>query len=176
ECPRCGSTVYARRPQSASRCAALLLAAALLYVPANLLPVSVLASLQGSESDTIFGGIVLLWQGGSWPLALLVLVASIVVPMAKLVVLSYLLLAVRLGWQRGRTRRARLYRALVAIGRWSMLDIYVVALLAALVRIPALAAITPGPGAIAFGAVVVLTMLATHAFDPRLIWDAPRRR
>ena len=171
-CPRCHAPVRERKPQSLSRCAALTLAAAALYLPANLLPVTYYSSLFDAQNDTILSGIVYLWLGGSWPLAVLVFIASIVVPLFKLMALGYLLLSVRRASTQHRIRRLRLYRALEAVGRWSMLDVYVITWLVALVHIQALATITPGPGAIAFGAVVVLTMLATQSFDPRLIWDA----
>src|SRR5262249_20768536 len=155
-----------------SRTWAWLLAATALYLPANLLPVTSTASIAGPQTDTIFSGIVYLWQDGSWPLAAIVFIASIVLPMSQLLPLSMLLISV----QRGETKRTRLrsqvFRGLELIGRWSMLDIFVVAMLAALVRVESLAELRPGPGALAFGAVVVLTILATRSFDPRLIWDA----
>jgi len=170
-CPRCGAAVRPRKPDSVQRSWAYLLAATALYVPANLLPVMETRSLLGVQSDTIFSGIVYLWLDGSWPLALLVFVASIVVPLSKLVILSYLLISVQRQSRWNPKRRTGLYHALEIVGRWSMLDIFVVTLLAALVHIRGLASIEPGPGAAAFGAVVALTMMATHSFDPRLIWD-----
>ena len=170
-CPRCNAVVTPRKPDSIARSWAWLLAATALYLPANLLPVTTTASFAGAQSDTIFSGIVYLWAAGSWALALIVFIASIVVPVSKLLVLSWLLISVQ---RRGRghvLRRLKAYRVLEQIGRWSMLDIFVVAMLAALVQIESLAELRPGPGAMAFGAVVVLTMLATHGFDPRLLWD-----
>ena len=170
-CPRCNAVVTPRKPDSIARSWAYLLAATALYLPANLLPVTTTASFAGAQSDTIFSGIVYLWAAGSWALALIVFIASIVVPVSKLLVLSWLLISVQ---RRGRghvLRRLKAYRVLELIGRWSMLDIFVVAMLAALVQIESLAELRPGPGAMAFGAVVVLTMLATHGFDPRLLWD-----
>ena len=116
-------------------------------------------------------GVVVLWDTGSCELALVVFCASIVLPMLKLFSLTYLLLSVHRGSHRNTRQRARLYRLLELIGRWSMLDVYVVTLLVALVQVQSLAIISPGPGVVAFGAVVVLSMLATMAFDPRLIWD-----
>ena len=163
--------VYRRKPYSVSRCWALLIAAAALYVPANLLPVTVTSSLFDTQSDTILSGIVYLWHEGSWPLAVLVFIASILVPLFKLVFLSCLLVSVQRRSARSPRGRTRVYRVLELVGRWSMLDVYVITWLAALVQIQSLATITPGPGAMAFGAVVVLTMLATRSFDPRLIWD-----
>ena len=172
ECPRCNATVRQRLPDSVSRCWALLVAAIAMYIPANLLPVTVTSSIFDSQSDTIFSGIVYLWIEGSWPLATLVFVASMVVPLFKLLVLSYLLISVKRKSSLRPLHRTKLYRALEVIGRWSMLDVYIITWLAALVQIQALASITPGPGAMAFGSVVVLTMLATQSFDSRLIWAA----
>ena len=170
-CPRCNAVVTPRKPDSVARSWAYLLAATALYLPANLLPVTTTASFAGAQSDTIFSGIVYLWAAGSWALALIVFVASIVVPVSKLLVLSWLLISVQRRDRRFIHQRLQAYRVLELIGRWSMLDIFVVAMLAALVQIESLAELRPGPGAMAFGAVVVLTMLATHGFDPRLLWD-----
>jgi len=172
-CPRCNATIVPRQTDSVARAWAWLLAAAVLYVPANLLPVTATSSLAGSQVDTIFSGIVYLWIEGSWGLAIIVFVASILVPVAKLLVLSTLLVSVQSGSRSHRAARTQAWRALEVVGRWSMLDIFVVAMLAALVQVENLAELRPGPGAMAFGAVVVLTMLATRAFDPRLIWDEP---
>lgn len=171
-CPRCGTTLHRRRPASLLRTWAFLVAAASLYVPANLLPVMRSSSLFGAQEDTIWSGIVYLWQEGSWFLALLVFVASIVVPLAKLLVLGGLAASVQLGATAAPLLRARAYRLIEFVGRWSMLDIYVVTLLVGLVQLQSVAAIEAGPGALAFGAVVVLTMFASLSFDPRLIWDA----
>ncbi len=172
-CRRCGAALHGRIPASLSSAWALLLSAAILFVPANLLPIMETGSLFGAQRDTILSGVVFLWQSGSWPLALLVFVASIVVPLFKLLALALLLLSVQGRWHRYLRGRTRLYRLLELVGRWSMLDIYVVTILSALVQIQSLASIAVGPGALAFGGVVVLTMLATLRFDPRLIWDAP---
>lgn len=173
-CPRCGARHAPGPASDLSRSWALLLAAILLYLPANLLPIMETGSLFGDQKDTIMSGVVFLWVSGSWPLAALVFFASVVVPLAKLLALAFLLLSVRgLGsWQPRTSRhaRTRLYHWVEFVGRWSMLDIYVVTLLAALVQIESLATIHAGSGAIAFGAVVVLTMLAAMSFDPRLIW------
>jgi paraquat-inducible protein A len=143
----------------------------ILYVPANLLPMMKTSSLFGSQSDTIMSGVVYFWTSGSWYLALIIFFASVMVPLLKMLALMLLLVSVqrRTPWQR--EQRARLYRLVEFVGRWSMLDIYVVAVIVALVQLKALATIQPGEGAIAFGAVVVLTMFAALTFDPRLIWD-----
>ena len=171
-CPRCASRLHFRKPDSIARTWALLIAAMILYVPANLLPMMKTSSLFGTQSDTIMSGVVYFWTSGSWYLALIIFFASIMVPLLKMLALMVLLVTVqrRSRWQR--EQRARLYRLVEFVGRWSMLDIYVVAVIVALVQLKALATIQPGPGAIAFGAVVVLTMFAAMTFDPRLIWDS----
>lgn len=175
-CPRCGTALHFRQPGSIARTWALVVAAMAAYVPANTLPIMSTSSLFGSQTDTIMSGVVFLWRDGAWYLALIVFVASIAVPLAKMLGLVLLLLSVQLGWQERVLERARLYRALEAVGRWSMLDIFVIALLTTVVQLSALGGVKPGPGALAFGAVVVLTMAATRSFDPRLLWDAVRAR
>lgn len=173
-CPRCGTRLESRKPASIGRTWALVIAAIALYVPANTLPIMATSSLWGSQDDTIMSGVLFLWEEGSWYLALIVFLASILVPLAKIVGLALLLLSVQLGWNWDPLERARLYRTIDFIGRWSMLDIFVVALLSTVVQLTALASVRPGPGALAFGAVVVLTMAASATFDPRLIWDPAR--
>jgi len=175
-CLRCGSALSRRKPASLSRTWAFLLAACILYIPANTLPIMLTSSLRDSQQDTILSGIIYLWLTGARMLALIVLVASIIVPLMKIVILTYLLLSVHWRSTRGIRQRTRLYRMIEVIGRWSMLDIFVVALLAALVRDGILATVLPGPGAIAFGAVVVMTMLASLSFDPRLMWDVLEKK
>ena len=167
--------VRTRKPDSLSRSWAYLLAAVILYFPANLYPILKSRTVVGEERDTILQGVVLLWRSGSWPLALLVFFASIVVPLLKMLAMTLLLVSVHARWTWRLQERTELFRLLEFVGRWSMLDIYVVALLVALVRLGALATMDAGPGALAFGAVVVLSMLAAHAFDPRLLWDAAGR-
>ncbi|MFB8831002.1 paraquat-inducible protein A [Azotobacter sp. CWF10] len=174
-CPRCGSLLHARKPDSIARTWAFIVAAAILYIPANLLPIMETSSLFGAQKDTIMSGVVYLWLSGSWHLALVVFIASILVPMAKLIALVILVLSVQLRARWQPVQRTRLYRLVELVGRWSMLDVYVVTLLVALVQLEALATIRPGPGALAFGAVVVLTMFAAMSFDPRLIWDAQEK-
>jgi paraquat-inducible protein A len=158
-----------RKPDSLARTTAFLLAAVVLFLPANLLPVMTTRTLAREQSDTILSGVLHLWAGGSWLLALLIFTASIVVPALKILALAVLVVS---SWRRSdwrRAGRARLYRVIEWVGRWSMLDIFVMALLAALVR-SQLAGVQIDGGAVAFGAVVVLTMLASASFDPRLIW------
>ena len=175
-CERCGATLRLRNPDSISRTWALLIAAAILYIPANLLPVLHTASLFGNEDDTIMSGVVYFWVSGDWPLAVIVFVASILVPMLKLTVLALLAWTTqrRSAWRP--LERTKLYRIVERIGRWSMLDVFVVTMTVALVRFKSLAVITAGWGALAFAAVVVLTMMASLQFDPRLIWDCAQAR
>jgi paraquat-inducible protein A len=170
-CPRCGARVYERRPHSLALTAALVLSAAALYVPANLLPVMHTKTFFGEDDDTIISGVLSLIQDGSWPLALLVFVASIVVPLLKLVAMGFLLISVARRSPGHVPQKSRLFRLVEFVGRWSMLDVYAIALLVSLVQIRSLATIHAGLGALAFGAVVVLTMLAAQSFDERLLWD-----
>ena len=170
-CARCGTRLHRRHPDSVGRTWAFLLAATILYIPANLLPVMYTHSLFGKEDDTIISGVVYFWTSGSPGLAAIIFIASIVVPVLKLAALALLAWTAqrRSRWQP--MQRTVLYRIVEFVGRWSMLDIFVITLTVALVRFQSLAVITAGPGAMAFCAVVVLTMIAAMQFDPRLIWD-----
>lgn len=170
-CRRCGATLHRRKPASLARTWAFLLAAYILYIPANVLPVMTTRSILGTQEDTILSGVIYLWVSGSNLLAIVVLTASIIVPLLKMAVLTFLLLSVHLRSTWRLRQQTRLYALVELIGRWSMLDIFVVALLASLVRAGALATVDPGAGAAAFGMVVVCTMLASLSFDPRLLWD-----
>jgi paraquat-inducible protein A len=170
-CPRCGARIHERRPHSVATTTALVLSAAVLYIPANLLPVMHTHTFFSDDDDTIMSGVLSLLHEGSWPLALLVFVASIVVPLLKLLVMGWLLLSVIRKSPAQALQRSKLFRLVEFIGRWSMLDVYAVALLVALVQIRSLASIHAGIGALAFCAVVVLTMLAAQSFDERLLWD-----
>jgi paraquat-inducible protein A len=170
-CARCGAHLHFRRPDSIGRTWAFLIAGYILYIPANLLPIMDTGSLFRAHSDTIMSGIVYLWTSGSWALAVIVFIASILVPGGKLLAITVLAISVQRRAVWGQLQRTRLYRVVEAVGRWSMLDIYVVAILVALVQLQSLATIKAGPGAVAFGAVVVVTMFAAMTFDPRLIWD-----
>lgn len=169
-CPSCGAALHLRHKDSLTRSLAYLVAAAILYIPANLLPVMHTNTIFGAQDDTIMSGVLVLLRTGSWPLALLVFFASIVVPLLKLISISLLLYTC---WKKSAwnpLQRTQLFRMVEAVGRWSMLDVYVVTVLVALVQFQSLAAIHPGGGALAFGAVVVLTMLSAQSFDSRLIW------
>jgi len=170
-CPRCNAPMHLRKPASITTTWALLIASVILFIPANLLPVMTTASLLGSQHDTILSGVFFLWQSGSWPLAAVVFFASIMVPLLKIIALIHLTASVQRRSRQNLLQRTRLYRMVEFVGRWSMLDIYVITMLVALVNFQGLATIEAGPGAIAFGAVVVLTMFAAMSFDPRLIWD-----
>lgn len=171
-CPRCGDALQWRQPHSLQRTWALLIAAAILYVPANLLPVLVTDTLVSTQADTIMSGVVVLYTTGSWPLALIVLVASVMIPLGKLAALAYVLVTVQRGAPRYARERTRLTRTVEFIGRWSMLDVFVDTFVVALVQLSPLMSVAPGPGVVFFMAVVVLTMLAAKSFDPRLVWDA----
>jgi paraquat-inducible protein A len=170
-CPRCGACLHPRKPNSITRTWALVIAAAIFYIPANLLPVTITTYLGSTQSDTIMSGVIFFMQTGSWGIALIIFVASIVVPLVKLITLSGLLLSVqrRSRWRPG--ERTRLYRITELVGRWSMLDVFVVTVLVALVRLGYLTTIEAGIGIVYFAAVVVMTMIAATTFDPRLIWD-----
>ena len=170
-CHRCDSPLHFRKPNSLARSSALLIAAIVMYIPANLLPMMVVTNLGHTEGDTIMSGVIYLLSSGDWPLALVIFVASIIVPSIKLIILTFLQISVRFKMQWNPSERTRLYRLTEAIGRWSMVDIFVVTLMAALIQIQGIAEIEAGLGAIAFGSVVVLTLLSAAAFDPRLIWD-----
>lgn len=170
-CPRCHARLHERKPHSLAITTALVIGAAVLYIPANVLPVMNTRTIIDDERDTIMSGVLVLLQSGSWPIALLVFIASIVVPLLKILALGVLLYS---AWRRSPRRRLQhsaLYRMIEFIGRWSMLDIYAISLLATLVQVQSFASIIVGWGAWAFGAVVVLTLLATRAFDERLLWD-----
>jgi len=175
-CRRCGGKLEWRRRHSVQYTWALVVAAAICYIPANVLPVLDTTTLGSTDSDTIMGGVVLLYTTGSWPLALIVLIASVMVPLGKLIALSYLLTSVQRGSIQSNRERTRLYRLVEIIGRWSMLDVFVDTFTVALIQLQPLMSVTPGPGVLFFAAVVVLTMVAAKSFDPRLIWDSGMRR
>jgi paraquat-inducible protein A len=170
-CHRCAAPLHTRKPQSLQRSVALLIAAAIFYVPANLLPILHTTAVGYDESDTILSGIIALWSGHSWPLAILVFIASILVPALKLLVLGFLVVSTHRGSRWALYDRTALYRVIDFIGRWSMLDVFVVALMVTLVQFRGIASIHPEPGALAFALVVILMMYAAQAFDPRLMWD-----
>jgi paraquat-inducible protein A len=170
-CPRCGEELHFRKPDALQRTLAFLIAAAICYLPANLLPVMTTITASGEDSDTIMQGVVLLWSPTGWPLSLIVLFASIMIPSAKILALLYLVITVRRGAIENNRQRIRLYRIVDIIGRWSMVDVFVDTFTVALIQLQPLMSVKPAPGLFFFAAVVVLTMLAVESFDPRLIWD-----
>lgn len=171
-CPRCGEHLEFRHAGSIQKTWALVIAGAICYIPAMALPVLTTTTLGTSEGDTILSGVAFLYTSGSWPLALIVLVASVMIPLGKLAALVYLLISVQRGSVTSNHERTRLYRIVEFIGRWSMLDVFVDTFTVALVQLSPVMSVAPGTGVLFFAAVVVLTMLAAEAFDPRLIWDS----
>ncbi len=170
-CPRCGAALHLRKPNSIARTWALVLAAFLFYIPANLLPMTHTTSLGHTQSDTIMSGVIYFLLHGSPEIAVVIFVASIFIPLLKLIVMAWLLVSVQRK-SRWRPRdRTQLFQITHAIGRWSMVDIYVVTILVALVKLGVLVNIDAGPAAVYFAAVVVVSMFAAESFDPRLIWD-----
>lgn len=170
-CSRCGGQLHARRPDSLVRTWALLLTSAILYIPANLLPIMTINTLGQGAPATIMGGVIELVHLGMLPIAAVVFIASFVVPTFKLVGIALLLYSVQRHQPMSARQRILMYRFIEWIGRWSMLDIFVIAILVAVVNFGSLASVEPGAGAAAFASVVILTMLAALTFDPRLIWD-----
>lgn len=170
-CPRCHSRLHRRKPNSVHRTWALILTAALLLIPANIYPVMTVIRLGKAESSTITGGIMHLITSGMWPLGMIVLIASIIIPVTKLLILAFLQLSVQTKSHWRRRDRTLLYRYTELVGAWSMVDIFLIALLAGLVKLDALSTITPNAGALFFAGVVVTTIFAARSFDPRLIWD-----
>lgn len=174
-CQRCKAPLHLRKTNSLQRTLAFLIAASVLYIPANVLPMTITESLLGRQQDTIMSGVIYFWQSGDYFVSSVIFTASIFIPLLKLVILALLLCAVHLQASRRITLSplhcSIMYRLVEFIGRWSMIDVFVVAMLAALIQIQSLATILAGSGAVAFGAVVVLTMFASLSFDPRIIWD-----
>ncbi len=170
-CPRCGAALHLRLTDSLARTTALLITAAILYVPANVLPIMTTEQLGRSMDSTILGGVVLLWKLGSYPVASVIFIASVLVPLGKMLGLAVLCWSVVRGDLTRPRERTVLYRLTEFVGRWSMVDVFVVAILVALIQLGGLLSIRPGPAALAFSGVVIVTMLAAESFDPRLIWD-----
>jgi paraquat-inducible protein A len=175
-CPRCRCPMWRRKRDSLNRTVALVVAGAALYFPANVLPIMAVGRLGRPTPDTIVSGIGELVRRGYWPLAIIVLFASVLVPVLKLVSLTWFVVSVRQGWRWALGFRTRLYRLVDGIGRWSNIDVFMISLLVALVQFGVLATVEAKAGAIAFAAVVVVTMFAAEAFDPRLMWDAVEGR
>jgi paraquat-inducible protein A len=170
-CQRCGTPLFMRKPHSLQRAWAWLLAGMILYIPANFYPMMITDMFGRATPNTIIGGVVSLFQHGDYFVAIVVFIASILIPLLKFVVMTYLLIGIQRRTLQRRNERHRLFRYVEFIGRWSMVDVFVVAILVALVQIVGLAHILPGPAAAAFAAVVVCTMFSALALDSRLLWD-----
>ncbi|MEZ5538652.1 MAG: paraquat-inducible protein A [Pseudomonadales bacterium] len=171
-CTRCGEMVFVRKPYSLALSGFFLALALLLLIPANMLPIMNILLFNRGEPSTIIGGVALLWHHEMYAIAAIVFVASFVVPLGKAISIIVLLLSVYFRWPMNTHRRIAVYRIVEFLGRWSMLDIFVVAVMVGLVQLGQTAAVVPGMGATAFGAAVIFTMLSSMSFDPRLIWDA----
>ena len=171
-CPRCGAKVHMRIDGSLMVTWALTITGALLLLPANLLPIMTVIYLGSGEPSTIASGVMQLYQSGLWGIALIVFVASIAVPVMKLVGLTLLLVQIQFRLPLAPMQAMKLYRVVSGIGRWSLLDLFMISILVALVDMGIVAQVTAGPGSTAFATVVVVTMVAARSFDPRLIWDA----
>jgi paraquat-inducible protein A len=172
ECPRCGSTVAKAKQDNLRRAAALSLAALLLYVPANIYPVLRMDLYGVHTENTVWDGCVRLFQSGEWFVGTIVFLASLLIPLVKLLGLFYLVVTTHLRSPHARRTRALILKVIVAIGSWAMLDVFLLAILVALVRLGQIATVTPGPGILAFASVVVLTILASASFDPKQLWGA----
>jgi paraquat-inducible protein A len=170
-CGRCGSAIHLRAEPALYKVWAILLSAMMLYLPANLLPVMTVISLGKDSSDTLMGGVIHFMQSGAWALAFIVFTASIFVPMLKMLVLTGLLLSVQFRWCHRLKDQTRLYRLIEFVGKWSMVDVFVIALLVALVQFGEFASVQVGPGTLSFASVVLLTLWATSIFDMRWLWD-----
>ena len=170
-CPRCGSEVHPRTPDSIQQTWALVIASIVFYIPANILPMMHVETFAGTESDTIMSGVIYFVESGSYLIAFVIFVASIIVPSIKLMILVYLLVMAQKQSCFRQQQRRRLYRLTEIVGRWSMVDIYVVGMMVALVHFGGLTQIKAGMGANFFLLVVIVTMFAAMRFDPRLIWD-----
>ena len=171
-CSRCHARLHLRKPESLERTWAFTIAATILYIPANLLPVLRLSGVTGAQQNTIIGGVIQFWGDGDYPVALIIFTASVMIPILKILAIISLCIATQTGTHPH--AHTRLYRVTEVIGRWSMVDVFVVAVLVGVVQLGSVMSITPGPGAVAFAGVVVLTIFAAMSFDPRLIWDASK--
>ncbi|MGH7769706.1 MAG: paraquat-inducible protein A [Candidatus Binatia bacterium] len=176
QCRRCGLVIEKRTVNSLGRTAALTLAALILYVPANIYPILGMNYYGAYSESTIWDGCVKLFQDGQWLVAVIVFVASIIIPLFKLLGLFYLTVTAKLGSGNRRRERTWIYKFIEVIGPWAMLDVFLLAVLVALVRLEQLARVYPGPGLLPFAAVVVLTILASASFDPKLIWEDPEKK
>ncbi|MEC5341771.1 membrane integrity-associated transporter subunit PqiA [Brenneria populi] len=170
-CPRCHSHGHARRKHSLQWTVALLLTSVMLYIPSNLMPIMITESLGNEAGSTIMAGVILLWSMGSYPVALVIFIASIMVPSLKMLALGWLCWSANGKGKRDSERLHVIYEVVEFVGRWSMIDVFVIAVLSSLVRIGRLMGVYPAIGAVLFATVVILTMFAAMTFDPRLLWD-----
>lgn len=170
-CPRCGSAMHQRKSNSLTRTLALLITACILYIPANLLPIMITDQLGSSTESTILGGVVLLINMGSIPVAAVIFIASVMVPVGKIMTMFYLCWTLKRGSSVSARQRTITYRITELIGKWSMVDVFVVSILVALVHLNGVLVIYPGNAAVAFAALVIVTMIAAESLDPRLFWD-----
>ncbi len=170
-CPRCGAALHQRKADSLQRSLALLITASVLYVPANVLPIMYTENFGNVAGNTIMGGVFVLINMGSYPIAAIIFIASIMVPIGKMAILYYLIWSVSRGKVGSEQQRTNLYRLTEIIGKWSMIDVFVVAVLVALIQLKGLIVFLPGIAAVAFAGVVIVTILSAESFDPRLIWD-----
>jgi paraquat-inducible protein A len=173
-CPRCHGPLHLRKPDSLQRTWAFLISAAVLYLPANLMPIMTISQIGGAENDTILHGVITFWEMKAYPVAIVVFTASVLIPILKVAALIWLCLAARGHTAASPKALSRIYHLTELLGRWSMVDVFVVSILVCLVRMGTLLTITPGPAAVCFSGVVILTMFAAMSFDPRLIWDHHR--
>ena len=168
ECPRCGAEVHYRKHDSINRAWAYLIAAFIMYIPANTEPMMVTTSLGNSSSDTILEGVIYFLSHGEWPLALVIFAASVMLPLLKMIAIAYILILTQRASTKRKIERTNLYKLAEILGKWSMLDIFVVGLMAGLVQLGALTTIAPGPACIAFAGVVILTWFGEMPLDPNL--------
>lgn len=171
-CDGCGASLHAGWSQSIQNTWAWLITSAILYVPANFLPVTYTRYFGRETESTILGGVVLFWEHGDEPIAIIIFVASVLVPLGKMIVLGWMCLSVQLGSTFALSHKAKLYRVTDLVGRWSMIDVFVVGIMVALIQLGNIMTIRPGVAAVAFAGMVFTTMLASHAFDPRLLWTS----
>ena len=171
-CPRCGEEVHLRKPNSIQYTWALVIASIILYIPANVLPMMEVETFAGTQADTIISGVLYFLETGSYLIASVIFIASIIVPITKLIILIYLLISVQKKSPLRQKQRKKLYTLTEIIGKWSMVDVYVVAIMIALVHFGGMTEIKAGDGATYFLLVVIVTMIAAMQFDPKLIWDA----
>jgi len=175
-CPRCRTPIHARKADSVQRCLALCFASILAYIPANIWPIMVVTQLGATEPSTILGGVATFWQMHAYPVAIIIFIASVMIPGLKLLAL-FALCSIAKGWIVVDPKFAtKIYWLTELVGRWSMVDVFVVAILVGLIQLGNLMSIRPGAAALAFALMVILTMIAAHAFDPKLIWDQVRRQ